>query len=214
MNYESSIHTFEFVHGFNSGQRFSQTHHGRMMLQRHVKCSSVQCRMTVQSYLIKNANFRGKKWCLAFSTLFDVNNAVWPCCACLYLRSFCFHKYNPQALQIYVDLTNDTFLVSREKIGGEVCIFSWNHDVRMFDILSERDAMHQLSCLFYPLLTRSYAKETLLGLSKTWVDYNTRFSISVLCTKNNNNYRTSHRHIRPQSDVEHGINQLRPKVSH
>ena len=58
MNYETSIHTHKFVHGFNSKQRFHQTHHGQMMLQ-HVRYSSVKCCMTMKCYL-KDANFQGK----------------------------------------------------------------------------------------------------------------------------------------------------------
>ena len=60
MNYETSIHTSELVDGFDSEQRFHQTHHVQIMLQRHVKCSSVQHRMTMKHYLIKSTNLRGK----------------------------------------------------------------------------------------------------------------------------------------------------------
>ena len=49
MNYETSIYTFEFVHGFNFKQRFHQTHYGRTMLQRHVRCSLVQRRKTMKT---------------------------------------------------------------------------------------------------------------------------------------------------------------------
>ena len=90
MNYETSIHTFEFVHGLNSEQRFHQTYHGRVMLQLHVRCSSVQGRMTIKSYLIDNTNFLGKRWCLAFwmhyltlTTLLDYAVPVWLCYAVL-----------------------------------------------------------------------------------------------------------------------------------
>ena len=41
----------------------------------------------MKSYIIKNADFLGKNWCLAFSALFDVSNVVWPCFTCLYLRN-------------------------------------------------------------------------------------------------------------------------------
>ena len=91
MNYETSIHTFEFVHGFNSEQKFHQTYHGRMMFQRHVRCSSVQCRMTIKSYLIDNTNFLGKRWCLAFLmhylTLATLLDHALPVCTC---EMFCF----------------------------------------------------------------------------------------------------------------------------
>ena len=49
----------------------------------------------MKSYIIKNADFLGKNWCLAFSALFDVSNVVWPCFTCLYLR-----KYNHYWLKI------------------------------------------------------------------------------------------------------------------
>ena len=66
MNYETRIHTVEFVHSFNSEQRFHQTYHVRMMQKQHVRCSSVQCRMAIKIYLTDNTNFLGKR-CLAFS---------------------------------------------------------------------------------------------------------------------------------------------------
>ena len=91
MNCETSIYTFEFVHGFNSEQRFHQIYHGRMMLQRHVWCSSVQCRMSIKSYLIDNTNFLGKRWYLAFSmhylTLATLLDHAVPVCTC---QMFCF----------------------------------------------------------------------------------------------------------------------------
>ena len=91
MNYEMNIHTFwqffDFVHGFNSEQRFHQTHHRLTMLQRHARCSSVQRQPTMRGHLIKNAYFRGKKWCLVFNILFGVSNIVWPCCTLLYLQN-------------------------------------------------------------------------------------------------------------------------------
>ena len=55
--------------------------------QQHVRCFSVQCCMTKKSYIIKNPNFPGKKWCLAFNALFDVSNIVWPWFTCLYLQN-------------------------------------------------------------------------------------------------------------------------------
>ena len=85
MNYETSIHTFDFVYGFNSEQRFHQAYHGRMMLQQHARCSSVQYRMTIKSYLIDNTYFLGKRY-LAFSmhyltlaTLLDHALPVYTC---------------------------------------------------------------------------------------------------------------------------------------
>ena len=71
--------------------RFHQAYDGRMMLQRHVRCSSVQCRVTIKSYLIDNANFLGKRWCLAFSmhylTLATLLDRAVPVCTC---EMFCF----------------------------------------------------------------------------------------------------------------------------
>ena len=61
MNYETSIQTSEFFHGFNSEQRFHEPLHGQMMLQRNVRCFSVQRLMIIKSYLKNNANFLGKK---------------------------------------------------------------------------------------------------------------------------------------------------------
>ena len=48
--------------------------------------------------------------------------------------------------QICVNLTRDTFPVLSEKKGDGVCIFSWNHDVWMFDNLNEHDGIYQFSC--------------------------------------------------------------------
>ena len=58
-------------------------------------------------------------------------------------------------------------------------------------------------------MIRGYTRETFLDLSKTRDD-NIKFSTSILRIKNNN-YRTAHGHIRPQSGDEQGINKLRPK---
>ena len=51
------------------------------------------------------------------------------------------------------------FLSHKNKKGGKICIFSWNHDVWIIHILNEHDGMHQFvnSGLF---LTRDYARET------------------------------------------------------
>ena len=38
-----------------------------------------------------------------------------------------------------------TFLVSREKKDVEVCMFTWNHDVWISNILNENDGMYQFS---------------------------------------------------------------------
>ena len=100
-----------FVFRIVSEQRFHQKHHGRMMLQRHVRCSSVQHVIWPwNSYLIKNANFHGKKkkWCLAFNALltlaalFDYVVTVDTC------EMFCFHRYGSCASQICIDLTTGT----------------------------------------------------------------------------------------------------------
>ena len=87
-----------------SEQRLHLTYHGWMKLQRHVRCSSVQCCMTKKSYLIKNENFPGKKWCLAFNALFDVSNVAWPFLPVYTCKMFCFHRYDPRTLQICVNL--------------------------------------------------------------------------------------------------------------
>ena len=126
MNYETSIHTFEFVHGFNSEQRFHQTYHGRMRLQRHVRCSSVQCRMTIKSYLIDNTNFLGKRRCLAFSmhylTLATLLDHAVPVCTC---EMFCFTGLLQVLPKIVLILPGADFSSSHEKEkGGKVCIFS------------------------------------------------------------------------------------------
>ena len=126
MNYETSIHTFEFVHGFNSEQRFHQTYHGLMRLQRHVRCSSVQCRMTIKSYLIDNTNFLGKRRCLAFSmhylTLATLLDHAVPVCTC---EMFCFTGLLQVLPKIVLILPGADFSSSHEKEkGGKVCIFS------------------------------------------------------------------------------------------
>ena len=148
MNCETSIYTFEFVHGFNSEQRFHQIYHGRMMLQRHVWCSSVQCRMSIKSYLIDNTNFLGKRWYLAFSmhylTLATLLDHAVPVCTC---QMFCFTGMMNVHSKIVLILPGaDSSSSHEKKKGGKVCIFSWNHDVRMFDILNQHDDMHHFSC--------------------------------------------------------------------
>ena len=143
MKYETNIHTFEFVHGFNSEQRFQQTYHGWMMLQQHDRCSSVQCRRTIKSHLIDNTNFLGKRWCLAFSMHYLMLAKLLD----LYLWNVLIFRYDVCASQSCVNLTRGRFFhVSWEKKGGKVCIFSWNHDVWMFDILNQHDGMHHFSC--------------------------------------------------------------------
>ena len=148
MNYETSIHTFEFAHGFNSEQRFHQTYHGRMRLQRHVRCSSVQCRMTIKSYLIDNTNFLGKRRCLAFSmhylTLATFLDHAVPVCTC---EMFCFTGMLQVLPKIVLILPGaDSSSSHEKKKGGKVCIFSWNRDVWMFDKLNQHDGMHHFSC--------------------------------------------------------------------
>ena len=76
---------------------------------------------------------------LTLATLFDYAVPVYTC------EMFCFPRHDPYASHICVDLFSYTFLVSREKNCGEVWIFSWNHDVWMFDILNEHDGMQQFS---------------------------------------------------------------------
>ena len=46
------------------------------------------------------------------------------------------------ASQIRINLSRDTFLVSRRKKGYKVCIFLWNMDVQMFDILNVMMIQH------------------------------------------------------------------------
>ena len=115
MNNEASIHTFEFVHVFNSEQRFHQTYHGRMMLQ-HVRCSSVQCRMTIKSYLIENTNFLGKRWCRAFSmhylTLATLLDHAVPVCTC---EMFCFTGIMHVLPKIVLILPGADFSSSHQK---------------------------------------------------------------------------------------------------
>ena len=99
---------------------------------------SVHCCMTKKSYLIKNPDSPGKKWCLAFNALFNVSNIVWPCFTCFsFTKIFYFHRYDPHALQI---------CISWEKKGGKVCTFFCNRNIWMFDILNEHDCTHQFSC--------------------------------------------------------------------
>ena len=83
-----------------------------------------------------------------FATMF----VTFACIICLKFVSF--------ALQIYVNLNRDIFLVSREKKNDKVCIFSWNLDAWMFDILNENIGIHQFDCYYYALLTWGYARET------------------------------------------------------
>ena len=105
MKYETNIHTFEFVHGFNSEQRFQQTYHGWMMLQQHDRCSSVQCRRTIKSYLIENTNFLGKRWCLAFSMHYLMLAKLLD----LYLWNVLIFRYDVCASQSCVNLTRGRF---------------------------------------------------------------------------------------------------------
>ena len=142
-----SIYTFEFVHGFNSDQRFHQTY-GRMMLQWYVRCFSVQCRLTIKIYLTDNTNFFGKKWCLAFSmhylTLATLLDHAVPVCTC---EMFCFTGMMCVLPKVVLILPGaDSFLSHEKKKSGEVCIFSWNHDILVFDILNQHDGMHHFSC--------------------------------------------------------------------
>ena len=113
---------------------------------------------------------------VTLATLFDHALPVYTC------EMFSFHRHDPRALQICVNLIRNTYPASRKK-GGHVCIFSCNHNVWMFNILNEPDCMKQFSCKFCAFLTRGYAKETSLSLSKTWVDYIIKF-----CVLKNNNY--------------------------
>ena len=113
------------------------------------------------------------------------------------------------ASQICVNLTSDTFRVSWEKKGDELCIFSWNHVVSVFDILNEHDGIHQFSCQFCAFLTRGYAKETLLDIAKLEtiiLNFPPQFCVIKIIK----NYCKAHWHIRPQSDDEQGINKLPP----
>ena len=128
--------------------RFHQAYHGQMMLQRHVRCSSVQCRVTIKSYLIDNTNFLGKRWFLAFSmhylTLATLLDRAVPVSTC---EMFCFTGMINVLPKIVLILPGAGSSSSHEKKrGGKVCKFSWNHDVRMFDILNQHDDMHHFSC--------------------------------------------------------------------
>ena len=55
ITYETSIHTIQFVHSFNSKQKFHQSPHGRITLQQHVRCSSIQHCKTMEN-LIETVN--------------------------------------------------------------------------------------------------------------------------------------------------------------
>ena len=129
MKYETNIHTFEFVHGFNSEQKFQQTYHGWMMLQQHVRCSSVQCHRTIKSYLIDNTNFLGKRRCLAFSMhylmLAKLLDHV-PVCTC---EMFWFSGMMYVLTKVVsILLGADSSMSHEKKKGGKICIFSWNHN--------------------------------------------------------------------------------------
>ena len=60
-------------------------------------------------------------------------------------KMFCFHRYDLHDLQICVNLTKGTLIVSRKKKGCKVCTVSWNNNVWMFDILNEPGSIHQFS---------------------------------------------------------------------
>ena len=95
-----------------------------------------------------STNFLGKRWCFAFwmhyltiATLLDY--AV-PVCTC---GMFCFTGMMPVLPKIVLILPGaDSSSSHEKKKGGKVCIFSWNHDVWMFDILNQHDGMHHFSC--------------------------------------------------------------------
>ena len=54
--------------------------------------------------------------------------------------------------------------------------------------------------------------DTLLDLSKTWVEDNNRFSPPPFVPKIINNYRTAHWYIKPQAIDEQGVNKLQPEL--
>ena len=126
--------------------RFYQTY-GQMMLQRRVRYSSVQYRMTIKSYLIDNTNFVRKRSCLAFSmhylTLATLLGHAVPVCAC---KMFCFTGMMHVLPKIVLTLPGAHSSFSHEKKKMvKFAYFFWNHDVWMFDILNQHDDMHQFS---------------------------------------------------------------------
>ena len=133
MNYETSIHTFEFVHGFNSEQRFYQTY-GQMMLQRHVRYSSVQCRMTIKSYLIDNTDFVRKRSCLTFSvhylTLATLLGHAVPVCTC---KMFCFTDMMHVLPKIVFTLPGAHSSLSHEK--KKMVKFTYFFETMMYECL-------------------------------------------------------------------------------
>ena len=135
MNYKTSIHNFEFVHGFNSEQRFHETLHSRMMLQRHVRCTLVQRRMAIKSYLINNIISLVKNdvllsmHYLTLATLFDHAVPVHNC------EMFCFYRYDARAAQIWVNLNRHIPRLTRKKRWQSLYIFlkSQCMNVRCFE---------------------------------------------------------------------------------
>ena len=142
--------------------------------QQQQKNMNSYLKKTPQISLVKNDVLLLSHY-VTLATLFDHALPVYTC------EMFSFHRHDPRALQICVNLIRNTYPASRKK-GGQVCIFSCNHNVWMFNILNEPDCMKQFSCKFCAFLTRGYAKETSLSLSKTWVDYIIKFCV----LKNNN----------------------------
>ena len=102
------IQTLGFVYGFNSEQRFHETLYGSLMLQRHIRCSSVQLRMTIKIFLVKNDVLLSMHY-LTLAALSDHAVSVYNC------EMFCFYRYDARASQICVNFTRDAFLVSQEK---------------------------------------------------------------------------------------------------
>ena len=143
------------------------------------------CRMTIKNYLIDNTNFLGKRWCLAFSmhfltlaTLLDIAVSV-----CTY-EVFCFTGMMHVLPKIVLILPGTHSSSSHEK--KKVAKFVYFLENAMYNCLifwiSKRVC---INLAVNPALFRLGVRETSLGLSKIWVDYNTRFSISISCTKNN-----------------------------
>ena len=155
-----------------------------MMLQRHVRCSSVQCLMTKKSYLIDNTNFLGKRWCLAFSmhylTLTMLLDHTVPVSTC---KMFCFKGIMHVLPKIVLILPGADSSSSHEK-KKKVPKFAYFLETTMYECLIFWISMTVCITLAVNSVRFRLARET-LGLSKTWVDYNTRFPISILCTKNN-----------------------------
>ena len=96
-------------------------------------------------------------------------------------KMFCFHSYDARASQICVNLNGDTFLVSREK-KNLVFLETTMYESSIFWMSMTVCINWVVNCVLF--LTWGYVRETLLDLKQNLKRlHNTRFSISILCTK-------------------------------